>query len=321
MSTLQAYGLKVFPEPAAFSVLRFTGRERLNGLYHYEIEFTCPMADLPTASVLGRPCEFVIDPIDPDAALLESMFGERAAQFSQKPPARTIHGVVTRFEQFGTSADETHYRVVLEPRAADLDRGATSRLFQRQTTPEIIQAALEHYGLREGEDFVLNGNLRGTYPRHEYITQYAESTFAFIQRLAAQAGLYFYFEQTRDWDRLVFGDSLDTYQRNGRTVPFRQNAGLESAGAEAIRTLDRETKRIVQSVQLNDYNHRQADVSLLVEHNAAPSDTTTNGVDTLWGEHYRTPEEGNRIAQLRHEAKLARQLTSENSQFILRGFI
>ncbi|KHJ59174.1 contractile injection system protein, VgrG/Pvc8 family, partial [Burkholderia glumae] len=69
-----------------------------------------------------------------------------------------------------TTADQTHYRVRLEPVLADLHRGVTSRLFQKQSIEEIVTDTLRHYGYRAGVDFVFQ--LRHQYKRHEYVTQY-----------------------------------------------------------------------------------------------------------------------------------------------------
>jgi len=305
----QAYEVKLAPQPAPFSVLKFSGYDAVSELYRYEIEFTCPVANLPVEKVLGRRAKFIIDPIDPNAEYLRHMFGENAEKFSDMPPARTIHGVVTQFVELETSADETRYTLVIEPRTADLARGKKSRLFQKQSVQEIITETLQHYGYGDGVDFKFQ--LRAQYKRHEYITQYHESTFAFIQRIAADEGIWFRFEQVKNREIIIFGDDLDAYARYQRTVPLRRESGLESAGAEAIKSLERHMRRVPESVQLNDYNHRQAGVSLLVEANAARNDTTTNAVDSRWGEHYKTPDEGQRIAQLRHEAHLAQQLTFE----------
>ncbi|WP_027797873.1 type VI secretion system Vgr family protein [Paraburkholderia acidipaludis] len=308
----QAYELKLAPQPAPFSIVKFAGQDKISQLYWYEIEFTSPMAGIPMDQVLGRPARFTIDPIDPNIGHLQRMFGENAEKFSAKPPAQTVHGIITKFDELETSADETRYRVRLEPAMADLNRGKTSRLFQKQSIEEIITDTLRHEGYRAGVDFKFN--LRGEYKRHEYVTQYHETTFVFIQRICAEEGIWFRWEQKKDYAVLVFGDDLDAYARKQRTVPYRRDAGLESVGADAIKSLRRRTQRVPQSVRLHDYNHRQADVSLLVEENTARGDKTTNAVDYHWGEHYETPEEGQRIARLRHEAHLANQVT-----FIGRG--
>nr|WP_057926291.1 type VI secretion system Vgr family protein [Burkholderia ambifaria] len=303
----QAYELKLAPHPAPTSVLRFTGRDAVSELYRYDIEFTSPMAGIPMDQVVGRPAKFIVAPVDPNLDYLRRMFGENAGQFSTMSPAYTIHGVITQFDEFGSSADQTHYRVRLEPKLADLNRGATSRLFQKQSVEEIVTDTLRHYGYRAGVDFLFQ--LRGEYKRREYITQYHETTFVFIQRICAEEGIWFRWEQKKDHAVLVFGDDLDAYARKQRTVSYRRDAGLESAGADAIKTLEKRTRRVPEAVRLHDYNHRQAGVSLLVEENAARDDTTTSGIHYRWGEHYETPEEGKDVARRRHEAHLAAQIT------------
>ncbi len=303
---LQAYELKLAPQPAPFSILKFVGEDKVSQLYRYEIEFTSPTAGIPMDQVLGRPARFVIDPIDPNLDDLRRMYGDNAEKFSKKPPAYTIHGIITKFDEMETSADETRYRVRFEPKLADLNRGVTSRLFQKQSVQEIVTDTLRHEGYRAGVDFVFN--LRGQYKRHEYVTQYHETIFAFIQRICAEEGIWFRWEQRKDYAVMVFGDDLDAYSRKQRTVPYRRHSGLANAGADSLKTLTRRTRRVPEAVRLHDYNHRQADVSLLVEENAARGDTTTNAIDYHWGEHYETPEEGQHIARLRHEAHLAGQV-------------
>lgn len=221
---LQAYELKLAPHPAPFSVLNFTGIDRISQLYGYAIEFTSPVAGISMDQILGRPARFVIDPIDPEMANLRRMYGENAATFSTKPPAYTVHGIITKFDEFDTSADETRYRAVLEPKMADLDRGVTSRLFQKQSVEEIITDTLRHYGYRAGVDFVFQ--LRRKYKRHEYVTQYHETTFRFIQRICAEEGIWFRWEQKKDYAVVVFGDDLDAYRSRQHGHEFRRGSGV-----------------------------------------------------------------------------------------------
>ena len=304
---LQAYELKLAPHPAPFSVLRFSGRDAVSELYRYDIEFTSSVSGIPMEQVVGRPAKFIIAPVDPEMDYLRRMFGENAEQFSRMSPAYTIHGVITEFDEYATSADQTHYRVRLEPKLADLNRGVTSRLFQKQSVKEIVTDTLRHEGYRAGVDFEFR--LRHQYRRHEYVTQYHETTFGFIQRLCAQEGIWFRWEQKKDRAVLVFGDDLDAYARKQRTVAYRRDSGLESSGTDAIKTLEKRTRRVPEAVRLHDYNHREAGVSLLVDENAARDDRTTNGIDYRWGEHYQTPDEGKGVARLRHEEYLAQQIT------------
>lgn len=254
--------------------------------------------------VLGKPARFRTAPIAPNddgSALVSDAVGAWNS-------AHTIHGIITQFDEFETTADQTRYRVVLEPKIADLNRAVTSRLFQRLTLQEIITLILRHEGYAAGVDFIFK--LRGeSYKRREYVTQYRETTVAFIQRICAQEGVWFRFEQKKDRAAVVFGDDMDAYARKQRVLPHRRDSGLESSGGEAIKALEKHSRRVPEAVRLNDFNHRTADVPLLVEQSAARDNATTHAVDYHWGEHYEAPEEGEHVARIRHEAHLARQLT------------
>ena len=228
-----------------------------------------------------------------------------------KAPARLFNGIVTAFDELGSSADETRYRVVLEPRLSDLKLEVASRLFQNQTVPSIIEAVLRHYGFT-AVDFQFK--LRAEYESREYTTQYCESALAFIKRIAADEGIWFRFEQTPEREVIVFGDDLDAYAREPKQVaPYREEGGMASTGVESVMSLAEHRTRVTQSVTVDDYNHRMAGVTLLTEVNAARDDGTTRGNQYRWGEHHPTPEAGKRVAMLRHQAELARQVIFEGT--------
>jgi type VI secretion system secreted protein VgrG len=302
----QAYSLRISKQPATFSVLSLDGYEAISQTYQFVIEFTCARAGLPIADVLGKRAKFAVEPVDPNAGLP----AELAARLV-KPPERLISGIVTAFDELSSSADETRYSVKLEPRLSDLGFEVASRLFQNQTVPAVIESVLRHYG-NTAVDFKFQ--LRAEYETHEYITQYAESALAFIQRIAAEEGIWFRFEQTPEHEVIVFGDDLDAYARDPKlSAPYREEGGFASRGADSVMTLVERRKRVVQSITVDDYNHRTAGVALLTQVNTARDDETTVGNQYRWGEHYTTPDAGKRVATLRHQAELAEQVIFEGT--------
>ncbi|CDY76720.1 VgrG protein [Caballeronia glathei] len=302
----QAYSLRLAKQPALFSVLSFEGREAISETYRFGIEFTSACAGVPVAEVLGKPARFAIEPVDANAGLPAELVARLA-----KAPVRLFNGIVTAFDELGSSADETRYRVVLEPRLSDLKLEFASRLFQNQTVPSIIEAVLRHYGYT-AVDFQFK--LRAGYESREYTTQYNESALAFIKRIAADEGIWFRFEQTAEREVIVFGDDLDAYAREPKlTAPYREEGGMASPGVESVMSLSEHRTRVVQSITVDDYNHRTAGVALLTEVNAARDDATTGGKQYRWGGHYPTPEAGKRVATLRHQAELARQVVFEGT--------
>ncbi|MFC0086419.1 type VI secretion system Vgr family protein [Dyella flava] len=310
----QAYHLHIAGTQALFSVQSFKGKEALSTPYRFEIDVTCAAADLATASVLGKTASFTIQPIDTAAASLRRLVGELADTLAAPAPARLFRGLITQFDQLDTSADQTHYRLVLEPRLADLSREVTSRLFQKRSAPEILEDVLRHAGFT-ANDFQFT--LRAGYPTREYTTQYDETTLAFLQRIAADEGIWFRVIPTDDRDVIVFGDDIDAYQRSGLSVPLRADAGLESAGAEAITSLTQQRRRVTQAVRLHDNNPRTTGVSLLTDANVARDDRTTAGTDYRWGEHPTDPEDAQRLARLRHQAHLTQQIVYDGTGNVL----
>ena len=69
----------------------------------------------------------------------------------------------------------------------------------------------------------------------------------------------------------------------------------------------------MQSITVDDYNHRTAGVTLLTEVNAARDDGTTAATSIAGANIYPTPAAGKRVATLRHQAELARQVIFEGT--------
>lgn len=162
-----SYAICITGTSTSLSVLKVDGTEALSTPYRFVIDVTSPHADLPTASILGKPASFTLQPLDTTAASLRALVGDLADTLAPPAPARAFHGLITQFDQLSSSADETHYRLILEPRLADLARDITSRLFQQQNTPEILEAVLRHAGFT-ANDFQFQ--LRATYATREYTT-------------------------------------------------------------------------------------------------------------------------------------------------------
>jgi hypothetical protein len=70
-----AYSIHIIGTLAPLSVLRFKVIEAISTPYCAEIEVTSPIADLPMASILGKPASFTIQPIDSANASLRALVG------------------------------------------------------------------------------------------------------------------------------------------------------------------------------------------------------------------------------------------------------
>ena len=279
----------------ALSVVSFEGVERMGEPYRFSIELTHP-AHLQRADYLGCDATFTIDAADG----VES---------------RTFCGCITRFSKLKTTADFSSYRIAVEAHIARLGLTRTSRIYQHQSAPQIIEAILRRHGFK-GHQFQFK--LRRAYPQHAFRFQHQMADWSYIRMLMEQEGIYSYFEAGKHGDVLVFADDVDHYAYQPElNVPYRETAGLE-AGIEAIFALQTHTETVPESFLVADYNPAQAWERIKADANIARGDTTTYGQPYVYGTHHLDQDGAKWEAQLRHEAAIARQVVYEGQGNVLK---
>src|SRR5450830_250279 len=178
----QQYHVKVpgTASAAALSVVSFAAVEALGEPYRIVVQLTHPQ-ELNRADYLGKEASFNITPSVIDA-LVGHVNGEQEG--------RTFAGCITYFNKRKQTADFHSYEFVIEPLVARLRYTHASRVFQRQTAPQIIEAILRRHDFN-GNQFQFK--TRRTYPEHAFRLQYQLSDWDFIHLLMQQEGLYSYF--------------------------------------------------------------------------------------------------------------------------------
>lgn len=287
---------------AESDVLAFEGDEALSTPFRYRIEFTSGNHAISREMMLMKPGSLTLQ------APVDQGYGIKTQQ-----PVRVIQGVVSGFECLGTSKDETHYALTLQPRLALLDRSHQNAIYQDMSVPQIVEKILrERHGMR-GQDFLFS--LSKAYPRREQVMQYGENDLHFITRLLGEVGIWFRFTtDTRlNIDVVEFYDSQQGYEK-GLTLPSVPPSGQHSKGVESVWEMQSHHNVVQKQVSTRDYNYRQAteDMNTLVD--ATRGDATTCGEAYHWGDNYLTagnshdrnpaPESGAFYARIRHERYL-----------------
>jgi type VI secretion system secreted protein VgrG len=189
------------------------GREALDTTYRVEIELTIAGADEDPMLMLGK-----------DGVLTLQGLGERR-----------LAGIVTEVEQLEPlGPDQTRARVCLEPAAALLAISQRSRIFQDQTVPEILDRVLrEALGEYKREHEL---SLDSSYPKREFCVQYRESDLGFVERLAAEEGISYSFDQEGQVERMVLRDRGSFPALSPSTLDFvpRQDAIGDSGAVYEI---------------------------------------------------------------------------------------
>jgi len=292
----QAYFLAVpgAASAAGLSVVSFKAVERLGEPYAVTIQLTHPL-ELSQADYLGKAATFSIEPAD----------GALPRQFA---------GCITQFSKTRQTHDFCGYEIVVEPLVARLRLTQASRIYQRQTFPEIIEAILRRHELK-GHQFIFR--LRRKYPQLAFRMQYRMSDWDYIRLLMEQSGIYSYFTPGKFGEMIVFGDDIDHYLYQPELrVPYRETAGLES-GQETVFALQTHAKTIPASFRVADFNPDKAWERPTGDANVARKEKTTYGESYVYGAHHLDFDDAKWEAQLRHEAELAEQLVYAGESNVL----
>ncbi|WP_341661430.1 type VI secretion system tip protein TssI/VgrG [Vibrio sp.] len=123
---------------------------------------------------------------------------------------RTFNGVITRIEQMGLDANFQfmQFRVILKPWFWLLTHTHSFRVYQTQTTKDIISDIFDNAGFKGKYKL---SSLPST--KREYCLQYDESDYDFVIRLLAEEGLHFYFEHQSGEHTMVIQDATSPYTK------------------------------------------------------------------------------------------------------------
>ncbi|EOX7389695.1 type VI secretion system Vgr family protein [Enterobacter quasiroggenkampii] len=305
--TLNRYKLDIPSCPYPLDVERFDGLEQMSALYHYTIRFTSSHPDLTAEMMLSKTATLSMGV----GKLLDSVVG------------KIVHGVVTNFRRLAGSRDQVTYEIILEPFISLLDKQfRTHRFFVNKSVPEVVEQILGEHGLKGWE---YEFKLKQTYPKREQINQYQESDLAFIERLLAEVGIFYFFTLQPDTQTEVvhFADKQSAWTF-GKKLPLNSPSGTNDNTVDSVWDIHVWHNVVERSVTASDYNHREAQNILT----SVPADMTQGDGDGItYGDvyHYRprhlergdkiTPatETGNFWARLEHERFLSAQTTVTGS--------
>ncbi len=174
---------------------------------------------------------------------------------------RHVWGIVTAWVQRDSGFHRTRYTAVIEPSLARLALRSNCRIFQQLNVPDIIGTLLKEHGLRD-----VQWNLVGSHIPREFACQWNETDWAFLQRIAAEEGIFLSIEHDASQHRLVFTDTTQSLPIGGVLVYQPQAGGM--ADQPSLRHF-RYTERMAPlSASGRDYTFWNARYNL--QHRATP---------------------------------------------------
>jgi len=283
-----------------FGVVEFRGREGLSQCYEFQVLLVSGNPEIDLLRVLDHPATFTIH--------------------RQDGRAITQHGILLRFEQLHAVDNLAFYQACLVPRLFRLSLGRHSQVFLDQSVPDLIAACLREGGLA-GRDFEFR--LQGHYPAFEYVCQYNESHLEFISRWLEREGLYYFFEQGAEGEKVIITDHklCHVAHPQGEPVRYAPPSAMESFESEAtVQAFNCAFRPLPAMVRVRDYNYRKPALDISA---TAEVDARGRGEAYYYGMRAATQEEAKRLARLLAERLHSRREIFEGNgsvPFLTAGF-
>ncbi|WP_127350820.1 type VI secretion system tip protein VgrG [Dickeya fangzhongdai] len=228
---------------STFAVVDFELDEALNQPFALSLNLASSQPGIDFGAVLDQPCELMV--------------------WYDGELQRRVSGIVSRFAQGDTGFRRTRYQADVRPALWRLGLRTNARIFQTQKPDAIISTLLEEAGIT---DYAFA--LRHEHAVREYCVQYRESDLAFINRLAAEEGLFYFHEFDAGKHRVVFADDAGALTKGPELFFNLATQGLTEGAyvrrfryAEAVSTAE---------VALKDYSFKTPAYGLL--HNRMSSE-------------------------------------------------
>ncbi|ACX87397.1 type VI secretion system Vgr family protein [Pectobacterium parmentieri WPP163] len=236
-STGLQFTVKVGALPeSTFAVVDFQLSEALNQPFALSLNLASPLPGVDFGAVLDQPCELRV--------------------WYEGELKRRVSGIISAFAQGDTGFRRTRYQAEVRPALWRLGLRTNARIFQAQKPEDIIGALLEESGIT---DYAFA--LRHEHAPREYCVQYRESDLAFVTRLAAEEGLYFFHEFEAGKHRVVFADDAGALSKGPELFFNLATQGLSEG--EYVRRFRYAEAVSTAEVALKDYSFKTPAYGLL----------------------------------------------------------
>ena len=228
--------------PDALILTKFSGRERVSGLFEFECQFTSEDPNLDFDSIVGQ------------AMRIETKMADDQPRY--------FHGVVANFAQTDTEGSNVVYRARLVPWLWFLTLRNDCRVFpQDKYAIELVEMVFDELGLSDYD----RSAVQGPHDRIPFCVQYRESSFDFVSRLLEREGIHYYFRHDADRHVMVLSDSPNAPECPGQPKASYEALARDQATAGQVTAWHFEQQMRSGKYTHTDYNFRDPSLDLCAE--------------------------------------------------------
>lgn len=274
---------------AELVLVDFHGDEGLSDLFRIDAQLASQDRTIELKKMIGQPVTITLQLTDAVASSDERYF----------------HGYVVSFSHLDTDGGFAKYHAVIMPWLWMLSRQQDIRIFQEQTTQDILSRVFRGYGSLASFEFRLSKSTKN----RSYCTQYKETDLVFVQRLMQEDGLFYYFEHAKDGHKLIITDnSVAAKPIDGQSPVLQYSKGeaLDNLAVVKSFTARRQLESDKVGLKTFDYKMPGARRSVAAGTQTQQGDVPSYEIYDYVGEHgFPDSDRGEELARFRTQALAA----------------
>ncbi len=259
----------------AIQVVSFEGEEKISGLFEYRVEIISQDINLDSSGILNHPASFTF------------VRGDETPE--------TIFGIISNFEYYGRTKLYAHYRVVLVPQLWRMNLIFQNQVYQKMNIKDLIEQIFNDSKMSSND---YRTEIDNWYPKMDYIVQYKESNFSFLNRRLEHLGIFYCIDFSKGTDKILFTDDNKMLPKinHSENVEFNENRA-NFGDTETIIDLNCREQVVTGSVKLKDYNYMFPDNQLMGDSKI----TSMPGLYYDFGDNFENSNIGTNLAKVRDQ--------------------
>ena len=159
---------------------------------------------------------------------------------------RYVNGIVSSVTQLPSQSKTVwSYQLTVVPKLWFLEQTSDCRFFQKMSVPDIVTSILGDFNV------AFSKKLSGSYAARDYVVQFNESYLHFIQRLLADAGIFYFFTHEDGSHTMVLADANSAFPNINSPNVYLDEA---NTGYGVLNSWQRIDSTVLGSVRRDDYD-------------------------------------------------------------------
>lgn len=198
------------------------------------------------------------------------------------------HGIITSVMFSGKIKNNYYYELILHSPLYPLTLQITHRIFQQKNVIDIVREVLTTAGWSSD---TFQFQIDNVYPLIEFLTQFKQSDYAFIDNLITQYGLITFFDQQKDNVTLIITDNRNFLHRSEIITIDSKSSSQLIENTPYIYCIYEQTRFLTENVMLDAYDYYQPEADLIaVETNQ--TDIPGAGTLSIYDQNYQNKTTG-----------------------------